>query len=56
MKEKQIYITQSDFDRLKEIIKNMAFGHDIDRRPLDELEHSHSLRDESGLIKEVRKL
>ena len=56
MEKKQIYITQSDFDRLKETIKNMVFGYDVDCRSLDELEYSHSLRDEAGLIKKVRKL
>jgi regulator of nucleoside diphosphate kinase len=56
MKDKQIYITKPDFDRLTEIIKNMSSRRDIDRRSLDELEHSFSSRDESGLIKEVRKI
>lgn len=56
MKDKQIYITKPDFDRLTEIIKNMSARRDIDRRSLDELEHSFSSRDESGLIKEVRKI
>ena len=55
MKE-QIYITKPDFDRLTEIIKNMSSRQDIDRRSLDELEHSFSSRDELGLIKEVRKI
>lgn len=56
MKDKQIYITKPDFDRLTEIIKNMSSRQDIDRRSLDELEHSFSSRDELGLIKEVRKI
>jgi len=56
MKDKQIYITKPDFDRLKEIIKNMMSRQEIDRRSLDELEHSYSSRDELGLIKEARKL
>ena len=56
MKDKQIYITKPDFDRLTEIIKNMSSRRDIDRRSLDELEHSFSSRDELGLIKEVRKI
>ncbi|MDD5652900.1 MAG: nucleoside diphosphate kinase regulator [Candidatus Omnitrophica bacterium] len=56
MKDKKIYITQADFDRLAEIIKNMRSKQEIDRRSLDELEHSFSSRDELGLIKEVRKI
>jgi regulator of nucleoside diphosphate kinase len=56
MKDKQIYITKPDFDRLTEIIKNMRSRQEIDRRSLDELEHSFSSRDELGLIKEARKL
>jgi regulator of nucleoside diphosphate kinase len=56
MKDKQIYITKPNFDRLTEIIKNMSSRRDIDRRSLDELEHSFSSRDELGLIKEVRKI
>jgi len=56
MRDKRIYITQSDFDRLAEIIKNMKYKQDIDRRSLDELEHSFSSRDELGLIQEVRKI
>ncbi|MFA5199297.1 MAG: nucleoside diphosphate kinase regulator [Candidatus Omnitrophota bacterium] len=54
MKDKKIYITQSDFDRLAEIIKNTRYKQGIDRRSLDELEHSFNSRDELGLIKEVR--
>jgi len=56
MKDKQIYITKQDFERLKEIIKDMISRQGIDRRSLDELEHSFSSRDESGLIKEVRRI
>jgi len=56
MKDKQIYITKPNFDRLTEIIKNMRSRQEIDRRSLDELEHSFSSRDELGLIKEARKL
>jgi len=56
MRNKQIYITKQDFERLKEIIKDMISRQGIDRRSLDELEHSFSSRDESGLIKEVRKI
>ncbi len=56
MNDKKIYITQQDFERLKEIIKDMISRQGIDRRSLDELEHSFSSRDESGLIKEVRKI
>ncbi len=56
MKDKKIYITQADFDRLAAIIKNMRSKQEIDRRSLDELEHSFSSRDESGLINEVRKI
>ena len=56
MNDKKIYITQQDFERLKEIIKDMISRQGIDRRSLDELEHSFSSRDESGLIKEVRRI
>ncbi|GEM_PF-330236 len=56
MKNQQIYITQADFNRLRRIIANMALAHDVDRRSLDELEHSYGSRDALGLIKEVRKL
>jgi len=56
MEDKKIYITQSDFDRLKAIIKKMRSEQDVDKRSLDELEHSFSSRDELGLIKEVRKI
>lgn len=56
MNDKKIYITQQDFERLKEIVKDMISRQGIDRRSLDELEHSFSSRDESGLIKEVRKI
>jgi len=56
MKDKQIYITKPDFDRLTEITKNIRSRQEIDRRSLDELEHSFSSRDELGLIKEARKL
>ena len=56
MNDKKIYITKQDFERLKEIIKDMISRQGIDRRSLDELEHSFSSRDESGLIKEVRKI
>ena len=56
MKDKQIYITKPDFDRLTEITKNIRSRQEIDRRSLDELEHSFSSRDELGLIKEVRKI
>ena len=56
MNDKKIYITQQDFERLKEIIKDMISRQGIDRRSLDELEHSFSSRGESGLIKEVRRI
>ena len=56
MNDKKIYITQQDFERLKEIIKNMISGQGIDRRSLDELEHSFSSRDELGWINEVRRI
>ena len=56
MNDKKIYITKQDFERLKEIIKDMISRQGIDRRSLDELEHSFSSRDESGLIKEVRRI
>jgi len=52
----KIYIINPDFERLTEIIKHMRARQDIDRRSLDELEHSFSSRDELGLIKEVRKI
>ncbi len=56
MNDKKIYITQQDFERLKEIIKDMISRQGIDRRSLDELEHSFSSWNESGLIKEVRRI
>mgnify|MGYP001389215063 CR=1 FL=1 len=56
MKDKKIYITQTDFFRLSEIIKHMRSQRNIDRRSLDELEHSFNSRDELRLIKDVRKL
>lgn len=56
MKDKEIYITRADFDRLAEIIKNIRSVQEIDKRSLDELEHSFNSRDELGLIKEVRKI
>ncbi|MDD5518955.1 MAG: nucleoside diphosphate kinase regulator [Candidatus Omnitrophica bacterium] len=56
MNNKKIYMTKSDYDRLREIITNMAGGRDIDRRSLDELEHSCGSRDELDLVKEIRKI
>ena len=56
MNDKKIYITQQDFERLKEIIKDMISRQGIDRRSLDELEHSFSSRDELGWINEVRRI
>lgn len=56
MKDKGIYITQTDFSRLNEIIQHMKSRRDIDRRSLDELEHSFSSRGELRLIKDVRKI
>ncbi len=56
MDAKKIFITQSDYNRLKEIITNTAAGQNIDKRSLDELERSYGARDGTGLIETVKKL
>lgn len=56
MKDKKIYITQPDFNRLFEIIQNLKSRQDTDKRSLDELEHSFNSRDDLGLIKEIKKI
>ncbi|HOW42400.1 MAG TPA: nucleoside diphosphate kinase regulator [Candidatus Omnitrophota bacterium] len=56
MKDKKIYITRSDFYRLRETIKAMKSSREIDRRSLDELEHSFNSRNELRLLQEVRRI
>lgn len=56
MNAKKIYITQSDYNRLKHIITNMGVGQNIDKRSIDELERSDGAREGSGLIETVKKL
>ncbi|MDD5573746.1 MAG: nucleoside diphosphate kinase regulator [Candidatus Omnitrophica bacterium] len=56
MKNKKIYMTRSDFDRLSGAIEQMAVDRGIDKRSLDELEHSFGSRDQAELIEKVRKI
>ncbi|MDD3087286.1 MAG: GreA/GreB family elongation factor [Candidatus Omnitrophica bacterium] len=56
MDNKQIYITETDFKRLKETVKNMMLKRDADRRSLEELERSYGSRDELGLIQDARRV
>ncbi|MDD5584091.1 MAG: nucleoside diphosphate kinase regulator [Candidatus Omnitrophica bacterium] len=55
MKDKKIYITRPDFERLAEIIKNMRFNRAMGERSLEEVERSSSSPN-TGLIKEARRI
>lgn len=56
MDNKQIYITETDFKRLKETVNNMTLSRDVDKRSMDELGRSCISGDELGLIQDARKI